>query len=911
MYHGKLVFEVLLNPPIVEASAAEEKEECDVEAEIPRTQLAREIHENRMRFPHCILLTRVGNFYESYFEQATEVARRLSIKLTTRSWGGKRVAMCGFPLHHLDRHIKVLVQEQKQFVAMCEEFKVEEGHFQRRVARIITPGTLIDESFINHYENNYIAAITPDSGSPGLVGVAWTDVSTGELFTQSTDVDSLQDELARIGPREIILNLDLQDKSEHPIRRAIMEEESVSTSYFSPDSTLSAAGSEAIPETPSDAVFTTGESSAIRLLTSFLQAHMLESMPKLTSLERQAPEGRLQIDSHTIKALEIKEGMREGGTTGSLISAVKRTVTSGGTRLLSRWLCSPSTSISEINARQSVVALFHSRPHLRRDIVELLKPVEDVTRIVQKFSGLRGETDDLLSIKETIRAQGQIKRRLMEEFALEKAVGGVEDADEPWKNLVDLLGNMEDLEGLARRIELAVDESALKRQEKATSEGGEEESSPSDADDLEQQSLTLTKSMTWAIRPQFSPELSTLHGQLNELLKRKELMEKDLQKTYNAPSLSLRLNPQHGLFAHIGKAKRDLALLLNDSKFMEISRSNTTRVFFYQAWAVLGSSIIEVETSIARMEKTAFESLRQEVTSLDQALQRNARITDELDVTVGFAALASDYQFVRPILNKSTSYHVVNGRHPTVEMGLLASGRTFTPNTVTLDPSSRLHIITGPNMSGKSSLLRQTALIAILAQAGSFVPADYVEMGIVDHVFSRVGAKDDLFRDRSTFMVEMLETAEILKRATDRSLVIMDEVGRGTTVTDGIAIAFATVHHLYSTNRCRALFATHFHELANMLGYSEDQNTGKTGPFKDIGFFCTDVDGSFSYTHRLRPGVNRDSHGVKVAKQGGMPRSAIEVATDALSWIRQQKGGWVGDRAELRALGERLAHKRR
>jgi len=216
-------------------------------------------------------------------------------------------------------------------------------------------------------------------------------------------------------------------------------------------------------------------------------------------------------------------------------------------------------------------------------------------------------------------------------------------------------------------------------------------------------------------------------------------------------------------------------------------------------------------------------------------------------------------------------------------------------------------------MSGKSSLLRQTALIAILAQAGSFVPADHVEMGIVDRVFSRVGAKDDLFRDRSTFMVEMLETAEILRRATDRSLVIMDEVGRGTTVTDGIAIAFATVHHLYNMNRCRALFATHFHEIADMLGYLDDQKIEKSEIFKNIGFFCTDIDetenGGFSYSHRLKPGVNRDSHGVKVAKLGGMPRSVIDVATGALTWIRQQKGGWVGDRAELRALGEGLAGK--
>jgi DNA mismatch repair ATPase MutS len=270
---------------------------------------------------------------------------------------------------------------------------------------------------------------------------------------------------------------------------------------------------------------------------------------------------------------------------------------------------------------------------------------------------------------------------------------------------------------------------------------------------------------------------------------------------------------------------------------------------------------------------------------------------------------------------------VVNGRHPTVELGLLTSGRVFTPNTISLNPASQLHIITGPNMSGKSSVLRQTALIAILAQAGSFVPADRAQMGIIDKVFSRVGAKDDLFRDRSTFMVEMLETCEILRRATDRSLVIMDEVGRGTTVKDGVAIAFATVNHLYSVNKCRALFATHFHEVADMLGYNDD--AAPATAFENIGFFCTDVDetdvrsrwlpvplipthlsdqdGHFAYSHRLRPGVNRNSHGLKVARMAGMPPAAVEIASRALEWIDGRGGNWVSDRRELRILGERLS----
>ncbi|KAG9086133.1 DNA mismatch repair ATPase msh1, partial [Ceratobasidium sp. UAMH 11750] len=325
-------------------------------------------------------------------------------------------------------------------------------------------------------------------------------------------------------------------------------------------------------------------------------------------------------------------------------------------------------------------------------------------------------------------------------------------------------------------------------------------------------------------------------------------------------------------------------------------------------WSELGTSILECQAEIFQAERNALEALRAEVGGHAVALRRNARIIDEIDVTVGFAELAAEMNFVRPVVNDSLNFLTVNGRHPAVELGLLTSGRVFTPNTVNLGPHSRLMLITGPNMAGKSTVLRQSALIAILAQTGSFVPADSAEIGVVDRVFSRIGARDDLFRDRSTFMVEMLEAGEILRRATNRSLVIMDEVGRGTTVRDGLAIAFATAHHLHAHNKCRAMFATHFHEVADMLGYIEPPTPPSpasgdlpmsrcTRPH--ISFFCTSITTSpdspdFSYAHRLRPGVNRESHGLRVAQLGGMPDAAIDVARRVMERLR---GGEVGVQA--------------
>jgi DNA mismatch repair ATPase MutS len=297
---------------------------------------------------------------KSYFDQASEVAHLLSIKLTTKSWGGQRVPMCGFPLMHLDRHSKTLVQQHKRFVAMCEEFKRSDGTFDRRVVRVVTPGTLIDESFLNHYENNYLAAVSSASDtilSPGSpVGLAWIDVSTGDFFSQDSTIDSLRDDLARIGPREVVLDTSVKLLKDHPFRTALGEEVT-SISYTSPDSEDAvspppAAVSDDI-RLSSRPVFSSNETAAIRLLTSFLHAHLLESMPQLTAPSPEIRDARMHIDSHTIKALEIKEGMREGGVTGSLLSVIKRTVTSSGTRLLARRLCTSSFAFNRANVDET------------------------------------------------------------------------------------------------------------------------------------------------------------------------------------------------------------------------------------------------------------------------------------------------------------------------------------------------------------------------------------------------------------------------------------------------------------------------------------------------------------------------------------------------------------------------------
>ncbi|EMD41731.1 hypothetical protein CERSUDRAFT_42929 [Gelatoporia subvermispora B] len=903
---------------------------------VTTTTLPALIQANLQKYPHCILLTRVGQFYESYFDQAIEVARLLNIKLTKRTFGGIRTPMCGFPLTHLDRHMKALVQHNKKFVALCEEFPVTRYGstiFERRVVRIVTPGTLIDESFLNPYENNYLLSISSGQSSAVIpvepsnsdaVGLAWIDVSTGEFFTKNTTCEGLHDEVVRINPREVVLESTLLQTPSHPIRLAVAEE-----GYFVSYSSAAADGSsdnvipkagvvpsmddvtshtDAMPLTEGSALSDT-EAEAVSLLTTYLRDHLLEHMPQLSSPTKESVSGRMQIDAHTLKALEIREGFRDGGAVGSLLSVIKRTVTTSGTRLLARWLCSPSTSSREINARQSLVAFFHARAFLRDDIVQYLKQAEDATRIVQKFLVGRGCANDLAAICNTVDVWSAVSKRIELEKNMELKERGEIQAEE-WASLDALMVRIGDLRDLADRIRKAVvnQGTPLQNVEAVEEELQSTENEISPFAYTRDPRYNFGTDTQWTIRSQFSEELTQLHDLLKDLHEERESLQSRLALEYDTPSLTLRSSPNLGMHVHVGRGKRGRARLDESDLFILLSESQSTTTYFNQEWAQLGKQIVDTVTEILVREREAFELLRNEVNSRAVHLRRNARILDELDVTIAFANLAQEMSFARPTIRDDTSYSVTNGRHPTVELGLLTNGRAFIPNTVSFSPSSQFHIITGPNMAGKSTLLRQTALIAILAQTGSYVPADSAEIGIVDRVFSRVGARDDLFHDRSTFMVEMLETSDIMRRATPNSLVIMDEVGRGTTVEDGLAIAFAVVHHLQTVNGCRALFATHFHELADMLGITEDSKG--TGAFQNVSFFCTDVDetedGYFAYSHRLRPGINRNSHGLKVAQLAGMPEPAVEVARTALTWLKQRRATQHNDRSDLHAIGQSL-----
>jgi DNA mismatch repair ATPase MutS len=530
---------------------------------------------------------------------------------------------------------------------------------------------------------------------------------------------------------------------------------------------------------------------------------------------------------------------------------------------------------------------------LREGILSLLRRSHDSQRLVQRFSLGRGEPEDLLALANTIFATQELVF-ILQQAGREANVRATSlDADclEPMIARIHLGGPME----LASQIKEAIDEEGIIQQHRIEDDGAGEmvalaqeivssEGSPEDIANMARSSrkkrpMSLREHYaesddTWIMKANASAILKRLHDELNQLMMEKSALIENLQDRLGVPTLTLRWTPGLGHICHVkGKDTRVLA------DMRSVSSSRSTRSFHHPEWTQLGQKIDQAKVRIRAEEQQVFLRLREQVIVNLVKLRRNAAVLDELDVACSFATLAEEQALVRPILNTSSVHKIIGGRHPTVQGGLREQGRSFVTNNCFVGDQENIWLITGPNMGGKSTFLRQNALITIMAQVGSYVPAEYAEIGIVDQIFSRVGSADNLYRDQSTFMVEMLETATILKNATSRSFVIMDEIGRGTNPADGVAIAFACLYHLFHVNKCRTLFATHFHSLVEL---SEDM----TG----VGYYCTDIleddTGGFSYVHKLRKGVNRESHALKVARLAGIPQSAIGIALEVMKRIK-------------------------
>ncbi|KAL3465335.1 muts domain V-domain-containing protein [Aspergillus heterothallicus] len=905
----------------------------DVVEEGPRFPTVIQEHRNNVqKFKNCVVLTRVGGFYELYFEQAEEFAPLLNLKLASKKTSAGPVPMAGFPFFQLDRFLKILVQDLNKYVAISEQFELNgEGKgsgdllFSRKVARVITPGTLIDEKFMDPSENNFLMAIHldpsrikghlsngPDPSHQHIltstsenVGLAWLDLSTGDFYTQVTSAQMLSSAIARIGAREILVDQRIQDSIGPELQLLLGHEQRLMTFFpfpeiASPISKWTSMLEAPLPHKEIES-FTTEEVAAGYSLLEYIRVQLQGLNMKLQPPRRRHLNESMNIDRNSLRGLEILESSRDGVGKGSLLHAVRRTSTKSGARLLRDRLTSPSTSLPVINERLDLVSVFIEDREIRDILIQLLKRSYDAQRLVQKFTLGRGDPDDLICLSRAIEASKEVKRVLSNKnFDNMNEEHTSQASRQSLQMMIDRLY----LDGptvLADKILSAIDEEGLLQKQRIEDDTAAaaamlaqevtlNEGSPRDLESLPKKVRAKSGDRatsaedplafdTWIMRQDASLTLQELHRTLEEMQNEKSSLTQHLRESVGSAALTLKWTPGLGHICHVKGAKISQTQLEELGVTRNVSTTKSTRSFYLPAWTELGGRMDQVKLEIRREEQAIFEDLRREVILNLVKIRRNASVMDELDVACSFATLAEEQQLIRPILTPGTNHKVVGGRHPTVKLGLEEQGRRFVSNDCFIGESERIWLITGPNMAGKSTFLRQNALITILAQVGSFVPADYAEIGIVDQIFSRIGAADDLFRDQSTFMVEMLETAAILKQATPRSFVIMDEVGRGTTPEDGTAISYACLHHLHYRNQCRTLFATHFHALADM-----------TSDFPALARYCTDVkesaEGSFSFVHRLRKGVNRESHALKVAQLAGLPKETLELARSVRSSIR-------------------------
>ena len=816
-----------------------------------------------------------------------------------------------------------------QFVAISEEFAnsasgtVKSGGllFERKVTRTISPGTLIDEKFMDPYENNFLLALQPidlsqslnasidgtipaeltkGSVSPSLIsrriGLAWLDLSTGDFFTQATTVGTLGSAVARIGAREIVLNNGLGDGLKHGILTGLEQQRDLVTYHTTqhPEASMTSWTPMLEAEVPiqTQSTFSNEEVAAGNLLLNYVRERLQGLGIRLQPPVRRQDKETMSIDKNSMRALEVlgtsKDGL--GGGKGSLLHTVRRTVTKSGTRLLRDWIASPSMSLPVINARLDLVSLLLNDRAFREDITSMLRRTYDSQRLVQRFSIGRGDADDLVSLLRTIEATNGIANTLKKHISPPPAEALLDrnaNNNQQLRQSLQTLSARLSLDGpnkLASLIAASVDEDGLIEshriqetedadivsiaQEVLHNEGSaEDQVAMSRVSRLKvKQKVTVDQDPeekdNWILRRSASPVLEALHNALDDLHGDKTALTLRLRDNLNAQSLTLRWTPGTGYICHVKGAKDVSASLRTSVAARDVKTTKSTRSFHHAEWSSLGSRIDQAKQRIRAEEQRVFQQLREQVVLNLVRLRRNAAVLDELDIGCSFAILAEEQKFVRPVLNLGLNHRIIGGRHPTVTLGLEEQGRAFVSNDCLIGEKERIWLITGPNMAGKSTFLRQNALISILAQVGSFVPAEHVEIGLVDQIFTRVGSADNLFRDQSTFMVEMMETSTILNQATPQSFVIMDEIGRGTTPEDGIAVGYACLHHLYHKNRCRTLFATHFHSLADM-----------TNDFEHLACYCTDVaegpGGSFSFVHRLQRGVNRSSHALKVARLAG------------------------------------------
>ncbi len=797
--------------------------------------------EIKAQYPNALLFYRMGDFYELFFDDAIAAAEALDIALTKRGKHlGEDIAMCGVPVHSAEGYLLTLIRKGFR-VAVCEQMedpaeakkRGSKSVVRRDVVRLVTPGTLTEESLLEARRHNYLASFSRVRDESAL---AWVDISTGSFHVMPLPEVRLGPELARLAPSELILSeadeLELEDLTSEagisitPLGRSAFD------STGGHDRLCSLYGVETLEAFGN---FSRPEIAAMGALVEYLEITQKGKLPLLRTPTREAQARVMQIDAATRRNLELTHAL-SGGRAGSLLAAVDRTVTAGGGRLMERRLSSPSRVLDVVQERQDSVAFAVENSRLCNDLREALRRVPDLDRALSRLSVDRGGPRDLAAIRNGLTQALQIAA-LLEGL----------DLPDLLQRSVGELSNHNDL--LALLDEALVAEPPLLARDGGFVAAGYN-------DDLD--------------------EARRLRDEGRGVIAG---MQADYIELTGIQSLKVKHNNVLGYFVEVTAthSEKMLSAPLNETFKHRQTTANQVR-FTTVPLSEMETKILNAGGRALEIEKRLYESLKSAVLDSSPTLSQTSAALAELDLTTALADLARSENWCRPKVDASRALLIEGGRHPVVERALRAQGGDpFIANDCALGEDSDIWLLTGPNMAGKSTFLRQNALIAVLAQMGAYVPARFAHIGLVSQLFSRVGASDDLARGRSTFMVEMVETAAILNQADDHALVILDEIGRGTATYDGLSIAWATLEHLHEINRCRALFATHYHELTNL--------SEKLARVDNATVAVKEHEGDVVFLHEVRRGAADRSYGVQVAKLAGLPQSVVErarVVLDAL-----------------------------
>lgn len=805
-------------------------------------------------YPDAIVLFRMGDFYECFDDDAHTLAAALEIALTSRTMGrDTRVPMAGVPAVSLDTNLSRLVKQGYK-VAICEQLSdpaLSKGLVERGVVRVVTPGTVLETALLDHKANNYLAAVC---AAAELAGIAWVDVTTGEFNAAQCPLERLPLELDRIQPAEILA----PSAANRPAWLDAVPSEIVPTAVdpasFNPDiarqTLLDYYGVLSLePYGIADQPLAVRAAGAI---VDYLRYAYKGEHPRLAPLSAYRADSYMTLDPQTRRNLELFSAGRWNSDNWSLLSALDETATPMGARLLRRWLGQPLLAIAPLERRLDAVQFFYDDAFRRSDAAAALAGISDLERIMSRIQTQAALPRDLLALRGSLDAA----RRL--QSVVSAANGDTDsnddgDGDTDSDSDSDSDGNGNTLAWLSSQLkpvpeaEALIDDAIAAEPSGSVGEGG-------------------------VIRLGFSPELDRLRDLSRDARSFIAGLENRERQRTGIRTLKVGYNQVFGYYIEISRAN----ITLVPAHYQRRQTLTNGERFITPELKEYENQVLDARERLEEMERTLYRQVCRQLSDLGAALSRLAAAIANADVFAGLASVAVRYGYVRPALTDDGAISIAGGRHPVVERVLDAGA--FVPNDAAMDANdAQIMLITGPNMAGKSTYIRQVALTVLMAQIGSFVPADHARIGLVDRIFTRVGLQDDLATGQSTFMVEMVETAAILNQATHRSLLVLDEIGRGTSTYDGLAIAHAVIEHLHNNPRlgCKTLFATHYHELTDLAA---------TLPgVRNYRVAVSEADGRIAFLRHIVPGGADRSYGVHVANLAGMPPAVVNRARELLA----------------------------